>query len=189
MALTLNKTGITNNSTIQAWHVSQSIDALTGAVAYNITISGSLKLTGSVTSQNGYTGSLYGTSSWAESSSYSIESISSSYSTTSEKVVGAFSSNGQPSIAGNLKFVGGAAQIPSGNKDVPITISELNGKTLGTDCFVSIAYSSSVTASNMQVGVDSLAGSTLTFKWDALGGGGSTPLANVDFFYTIIYTV
>jgi hypothetical protein len=61
MAQTLSKTGIANNSTIQAWQVSQSIDALTGQVAYDITISGSLTLTGSVSSQNGFTGSLKGT--------------------------------------------------------------------------------------------------------------------------------
>jgi len=57
----LSKTGITQNNTIQAWHVSQSIDALTGGVEYDITISGSLTLTGSVDSLNGYTGSLKGT--------------------------------------------------------------------------------------------------------------------------------
>ena len=66
MAQTLSKTGIANNSTIQAWQVSQSIDALTGQVAYDLIISGSLTLTGSVSSQNGFTGSLKGT---AETSS------------------------------------------------------------------------------------------------------------------------
>lgn len=45
MALqTLSKTGIVNNATVQAWHVTQSIDAFTGQVGYDITISGSLNL-------------------------------------------------------------------------------------------------------------------------------------------------
>ena len=51
----LNKTGISNSSTIQAAHITQSIDALTGQVTdYDITISGSLALTGSfrITSGN-----------------------------------------------------------------------------------------------------------------------------------------
>ena len=66
MAQTLSKTGITNNSTIQAWQVSQSIDALTGQVAYDITISGSLNLTGSTITGStanitSITGSLRGT--------------------------------------------------------------------------------------------------------------------------------
>jgi len=39
---------IADNRTIQAWHVSQSIEALTGQDAYEITISGSLGVTGSL---------------------------------------------------------------------------------------------------------------------------------------------
>ena len=65
MALTLSKTGISNGGTIQAPHVTQSVDALTGIEAYDIKISGSLNLTGSVASFNGFTGNLAGTASWA----------------------------------------------------------------------------------------------------------------------------
>tara|TARA_Y100000389_G_scaffold197001_1_gene230799 strand:+ start:678 stop:1505 length:828 start_codon:yes stop_codon:yes gene_type:complete len=42
MANTLSKTGITDGSTIQPAHVTQSIDAFTGTEAYDITLSGSL---------------------------------------------------------------------------------------------------------------------------------------------------
>jgi hypothetical protein len=42
MASTLSKTGITDGGQVVSGHVTQSIDALTGAAAYNITISGSL---------------------------------------------------------------------------------------------------------------------------------------------------
>jgi hypothetical protein len=52
---------IAQNYIIESWHVSQSVDAFTGAAAYDITISGSLTLTGSVQSRNGFTGSLLGT--------------------------------------------------------------------------------------------------------------------------------
>lgn len=44
----LSNTGISSGSIIEAHHVSQSIDALTGADGYDITISGSLTVTGSV---------------------------------------------------------------------------------------------------------------------------------------------
>jgi hypothetical protein len=44
---------IVQNFTIQSWHVSQSVDALTGAEAYDITISGSLVVTGSVAINGG----------------------------------------------------------------------------------------------------------------------------------------
>ena len=46
MALTLSTSGITNSETIQASHVSQSIDALKGTHAYNLTPSGSFTFTG-----------------------------------------------------------------------------------------------------------------------------------------------
>jgi hypothetical protein len=38
MALTLSKTGMLNGGTIQAPHVTQSVDALTGIIAYDIKI-------------------------------------------------------------------------------------------------------------------------------------------------------
>jgi len=54
MAKTLSKTGITTTSTIEAWHVTQSVDALTGTDAYDITISGSLTSTGNLINTGGY---------------------------------------------------------------------------------------------------------------------------------------
>ena len=51
---------VSQTYTIQSWHVSQSVDALTAAVAYDISISGSLNVTGSsnVTGSLTVTGSL-----------------------------------------------------------------------------------------------------------------------------------
>lgn len=60
MAITFNKTGIAEGSTIKASHVTQSYDAFTAQTAYDITLSGSLTLTGSVKSYNGFTGSFTG---------------------------------------------------------------------------------------------------------------------------------
>jgi hypothetical protein len=48
MALTLNKIGITTGNTVEAYHVTQSIDAFTGNEAYDISLSGSFHMTGSV---------------------------------------------------------------------------------------------------------------------------------------------
>jgi len=83
MANILSKSGILNGQTIQVGHVTQSIDAFTGTTAYDITLSGSLTLTGSVASLNGFTGSVLGTSSWAINSLTSNPSTSSSYAVTS----------------------------------------------------------------------------------------------------------
>lgn len=49
MALTLSKTGITTSKTVEASHVTQSIDALTGTTAYSLEISGSLTMIGNTT--------------------------------------------------------------------------------------------------------------------------------------------
>ena len=48
MAKELSKSNIVTSNTILASDVSQSIDALTGTVAYDIKVSGSLQTTGSV---------------------------------------------------------------------------------------------------------------------------------------------
>ena len=73
MANTLDKSGIINGQTIQPIHVTQTIDALTAADAYDITISGSLTLTGSVSSLNGFSGNLQGTASRATEASITTQ--------------------------------------------------------------------------------------------------------------------
>ena len=72
MAKKLSKTGISTSSTIQAWHVSQSVDALASpnADAYNISISGSLRVTGSVSVTEGILNNL--SSSFALTASHAL---------------------------------------------------------------------------------------------------------------------
>jgi hypothetical protein len=92
MANILSKTGIVSLATIRPWHVSQSVDAFTGLNNYDITISGSLTVTGSVyinsliTSSNvdvvtidPITGQLFSTSS---NSFNSITNITNSFSSS-----------------------------------------------------------------------------------------------------------
>jgi hypothetical protein len=84
---------ISQNYTIESWHVSQSVDAFTGTKAYDITLSGSFTLTGSqqVTgsisaSFGANTVGFFGTSSWSVTSSQAISAsstVSSSYSISS----------------------------------------------------------------------------------------------------------
>jgi hypothetical protein len=64
MALILNKIGITTGNTVEAYHVTQSIDAFTGIKAYDISLSGSFNMTGSLNAPT-ITGSLHGTASYA----------------------------------------------------------------------------------------------------------------------------
>jgi microcystin-dependent protein len=105
MAKILSQTEIDTSQTVEAWHVTQSIDAFTGVEAYNITLSGSFTLQngtqgtnkiaisnaeGNISFTNNITASLHGTASYALSSSYAVSSsraISSSYALSSSYAV------------------------------------------------------------------------------------------------------
>jgi len=107
---------IAQNYIIESWHVSQSVDAFTGVVAYNINLSGSFAMTGSIKG-NDFTSSLsgvgfYGTSSWAANSS---QSISASYALTASY---ALSSAGGASAGGadkQIQFNSGSTLSGSSN--------------------------------------------------------------------------
>lgn len=82
MAKTLSKSGIATGDTIEPGHVTQSIDAFTGVDAYDLTLSGSLDITGSL---NLPTGSiLEGTASLSNFSISSSHAITASYALFSE---------------------------------------------------------------------------------------------------------
>jgi TM2 domain-containing membrane protein YozV len=70
MANTLSKSGIVLGHEVDAWHVTQSIDAFTKVSAYDITVSGSFTLTGSLKVSGSVLGRTTGTASYAVSSSY-----------------------------------------------------------------------------------------------------------------------
>lgn len=107
---------IAQNYIIESWHVSQSVDAFTGIVAYNINLSGSFAMTGSIKG-NDFTSSLfgvgfYGTSSWAANSS---QSTSASYALTASY---ALSSAGGASAGGadeQIQFNSGSTLSGSSN--------------------------------------------------------------------------
>jgi hypothetical protein len=134
MANTLSKAGIETSNTVEAWHVTQSIDALTGTDAYDITLSGSLILqngtqgadkiavsdvNGEISFTNNITASLQGTA------SYASQALSSSYATTASYVSGGFTNmyNSDGTLTGNrtvdlngntLTFSNGAIDINQG---------------------------------------------------------------------------
>jgi hypothetical protein len=132
MALTLSKTGITNGSTIEVGHVTQSVDAFTKQAAYDITLSGSLTLTGSVSSQNGFTGSLVGNA---------------STSTSTSGFTGYYAPSGSlVAVAGILKFFAGASKTgTSAPYTAVVTVApiDLTGKTLNQNLFLGVAPSQS----------------------------------------------
>jgi hypothetical protein len=72
MANTLSKSGIVTGHEVDAWHVTQSIDAFTKVSAYDITVSGSFTLTGSLKVSGSVLGRTTGTASYAVTSSYAM---------------------------------------------------------------------------------------------------------------------
>ena len=64
MALNLSTTGIVDGQIITAAQITQSINALTGVDAYNITISGSFAMGSKTTGSGTYNRSLLTTSFW-----------------------------------------------------------------------------------------------------------------------------
>jgi len=75
----LSKAGITSGSKVEAWHVTQLIDAFTGEQEYDIYLSGSLTITGSLIFDQ-TPNNIQGTASIATTSSYSNTSPTSTHS-------------------------------------------------------------------------------------------------------------
>jgi hypothetical protein len=158
----LSKTGITTGATIQVGHVTQSVDAFTGISQYDITISGSLTLTGSVSSLNGFTGSLKG-----DITGEAQTLDTSFYPATAGPVV-----QSAKIIAGTATLNGGSPAISA------FLVTELIGKTLGVNCFVTATLSGSSPYTGT-VNVGGLTGGTLSFT----GNSGNTDL----FFFQAVY--
>jgi hypothetical protein len=77
MAKTLSKSGIVTGYDVNAWHITQSVDAFTKVEAYDITVSGSFTVTGSVNVRGTVFGRTTQTSSFAVTSSYSLFAVNS----------------------------------------------------------------------------------------------------------------
>jgi hypothetical protein len=146
MALVLSKTGITDGNKIEPGHVTQSVDALTGIEAYDITISGSLNLSGSTmmygTASNAITSSYTQT---ALTSSYSLTSLTSSYSLLSEEANGLndvrTSISGSVSISSfDMKLIIGSDKTDGTGTIKSPNFSEIAGYTLGDTIFVNATY-------------------------------------------------
>jgi hypothetical protein len=111
MAKILSKTGISSGSIVQVGHVTQSIDAFTGVEAYDITLSGSLIVTGSVSLNTTINRDFFGTASNATTSSYALTGFSSSYALTTsfadnETSIYQLYSFQDPLTSGSQNFIG-----------------------------------------------------------------------------------
>jgi hypothetical protein len=151
MANILSKTGIVPGGIVQASYVSQSIDAFTGIVPYNLSLNGNFYINGitstvsTVGGKGSLTGSLYGTASYAFTSSHtntitnpiswSLYALSASYSE------GVLSSNVPTSSVPAYKpsvIIAGRGTILNGNTTFEVYNSFFGGKTLNNNVWVTL---------------------------------------------------
>jgi hypothetical protein len=135
MAKILSKTGISSGSIVQPGHVTQSIDAFTGIEAYDITLSGSLVVTGSVILDTNINRDFFGTASNAITSSYASTSFSSSYALTTsyadnETIVLSLYSYHNPLPSGSTNFIGVGNYSTSSADSIGLAYIEGNGTIL-----------------------------------------------------------
>lgn len=169
---------ITTGQTIQANHISQLINALSGSEAYDLTVSGSLTVIGTLAATASWaTNAISATSATtATTASHALTARSSSFASTASFVqtaqtasyvastttlTGASYPSGSPYIPTvGFKFVAGGNQTGAGSTAV-VNINELAGKTYGQDFFIT-ATSAGATAGSISIQTP-VAAPTITF--------------------------
>ncbi len=152
----LSKTGITTGATIQVGHVTQSVDAFTGAVQYDITLSGSLKVTGSVSVTGSITGSLNGN---ANTATYIVSNNQNYLPNPGGTWIG----------PGNLGILAGSTTLASGISPI-LNPAALTGKTFQTQYWVTATKASGSTSpSNNALMVEAISPSFDTFRIRDIG--------------------
>jgi len=204
MANTLSKTGITNGQTIQPSHVTQSIDAFTGTEAYDITLSGSLTLTGSHNIDG-----LVTATSFSGDGSQITGIVSSSYALTASYAENAgggagFPFTGSAGISGSVLInsqlqlgvgPGTSGLTPAGNTyNIALGSNNLQNNTTG---FFNVAIGLGALSSNTEgdinvaLGVGALYYNTTGYSNVALGVGAlyynTTGLGNVALGRNALY--
>ncbi len=132
MVKILSKTGISSGSIVQPGHVTQSIDAFTGIEAYDITLSGSLVVTGSVILDTNINKNFQGTASNATTASYALTGFSSSYALTTsyadnETIVLSLYSYHDLLTSGSTNFIGVGNYSTSSANSIGLAYIEGNG--------------------------------------------------------------
>ena len=138
---------VTQNYTIESWHISQSIDALTGTEAYDLTISGSLVVTGSVsvnglttTTQTGVvtidttTGQLF----YTASSAFAVNNFYTS--SISQSITSSIVNNNVSNSTVNQTIISSSVNTPAPSNQ---SIQYNSGSTFGASADFQFIYTSS----------------------------------------------
>lgn len=167
MAL-LNKTGITNGGTIQAEHVTRTIDALTGGSTDTIIATGSF--TGS------FVGTLTGTASFATTAISASRSVSASFATTASFALNAIGSGAEYMTlrlsSGTITGVTSGSAIYVGTNTTSSNSARV-GVVLPYDCTIvsaslylnsPVSTNTTLTHGALNYGIQSTPGTAATFE-------------------------
>jgi len=115
---TLSKSGITTGQSVESWHITQSIDAFSGLEAYDISLSGSFNMTGSINGEPGVINNL--TASYATTASYALNTVGSGFPFSGSAVI-----TGSLLVSGSTTAHGGLNVFDSNG----ITSLRISGNT------------------------------------------------------------
>ena len=174
MANILSKTGITTDNTIRTWHVTQSIDAFNGTQAYDITLSGSLTITGPLLPNQAITGTLITSASYAISSIYASRSLSASNSLYADVAPDTLV----------IQLHHSMVSSPAANKIYYFAINPITGSTGGTIPTTSDRVgilpvkSMRILSASLSTTVNGTLGTTERSTYDLIVGGNTFSLNN-----------
>jgi hypothetical protein len=129
----LSKTGITTGQSVEPGHITQSIDAFSGLEEYDIYLSGSFNMTGSINGEPGVINQL--TSSFAISSSFSTSASFASTTKVNTATLTFFHNQVTDSTGSRVTYIGGFTTPPESTAGNIALHAPFNG-TL-THCVIS----------------------------------------------------
>jgi hypothetical protein len=189
MANILSKTGIVPGGIVQASYVSQSIDAFTGIVPYDLTLNGNFYINGITNTVGGngsLTGSLYNTASYALTASrtntIATPTSWSLYATSASYSEGVLSDNVPTSSVPSYRssvIIAGTGIILTNNSIFELYNPIFGGKTLNNSVWVTLLQRPPYPSPNPDFGStcilpSNIVGNTLTFS--VLSGQASADL-------------
>jgi hypothetical protein len=157
MAKILSKSGIVTGHDVEAWHVTQSVDAFTKVDAYDITVSGSFTVTGSIKIRGNVSGRTSQTASLAITSSYAVFTptvVSASradYNISNQYTLQFYSPPNSTTISNNSLYgigMGEALITPSGVYGITLPIDSI---IVGTVVVVATSKAQGLMTSQLQL--------------------------------------
>jgi len=177
MANVLSQVNIVDGQIVEAHHISQSINAFTGVEAYNISLSGSFNMTGSINGEPSRINPL--TASYAITALYAINALAVFPYYGNATIIGSLGVKGESLFEGPIgglfnTAIGSFAllSIVSGNYNIAIGNSALYYNFVGTENIAlgeSSLYNNTTGADNIAIGYNTLSTNTVTSNNIAIG--------------------